>query len=71
MKAEVTIADQYLIWLDNHCAYRAMQGDSHKGLKDVEAQDVINAMVLGAFKSAGFGRKRCSKKRLSDGSSAI
>ena len=63
------LADKYLIWLDNHCAWYAEHGDAFSGLADVETQEIINAMTLGHFKAAGFGRKRCSKKKLSDGSS--
>lgn len=58
LRFEVELSDRYLIWLDDHCAYRAMQGDTYTGLEDVNSQDVVNAMVLGAAKAGGFGKWR-------------
>jgi hypothetical protein len=52
------LADPFLIWLENHCAYYALHSEQLSGLEDVEMQEVINAMTLGAFKAAGWGKRR-------------
>lgn len=58
MKAIVELAEIHLLWLDDHCAARALHADVYRGLEDVESQDAINAMLLGAFKAAGFGKRK-------------
>lgn len=56
------IADQYIIWLDDHCAARALVDRDVTGIADLDMQDIVNASLLGAAKASGFGKRKRRKK---------